>query len=98
SARTRRFSLMVGAAPAYSSALCHSEPEPEGSRCGSEESRGRRMSSVDLQQQRKEQARCNILRVLDAGRPIGASEHMIWQVLKGVKIPFSANELRREVD
>jgi len=55
-------------------------------------------SFFDLHQKRKEEARWRILRVLDAGRPIGASEHIIWQVLNGVKIPFSPNELRRELD
>ena len=54
--------------------------------------------SFDLDQKRREEARWRILRVLDAGRPIGVSEHIVWECLNDAKIPFSINEVRRELD
>jgi hypothetical protein len=55
------------------------------------------MAETDFQQRQKEEARWRILRTLDAGRPIGASEQLIWRVLTDLKLPFSINEVRREM-
>jgi hypothetical protein len=52
---------------------------------------------VDFQQRQKEEARWRIMRVLDAGRPMGASEQLVWRVLTDLKIPFSINDVRREM-
>jgi hypothetical protein len=52
---------------------------------------------VDFQQKQREEARWRILRTLDAGRPIGASEQLVWRVLTDLKIPFSINDVRREM-
>jgi hypothetical protein len=52
---------------------------------------------IDIEQKRREEARWRILRMLDAGRPIGCSEDILRRGLNDIKIPFSANEVRREM-
>lgn len=54
--------------------------------------------TLDIVQKRKEDARWRILRILDSGRPIAVSELIIWRVLTDVHIPFSLNDVRREMD
>jgi hypothetical protein len=53
---------------------------------------------INLDQRYREEARWRILRVVDAGRPIAVSEHVVWRVLNDLKIPFSLMQLRRELD
>src|SRR5260370_42271060 len=51
----------------------------------------------DLEQKRREDARWKILRIADAGRPIGVGEAIIVRVLADAAIPFSRDDLRREL-
>jgi hypothetical protein len=51
----------------------------------------------DLEQKQREAARWRVLRVLDAGRPISVSDAIIWRVLNDIQIPFSMNQVRREL-
>jgi hypothetical protein len=53
---------------------------------------------IDVEQKRREEARWRILRILDAGRPIGVSEHIVWRALTDIKLPFSMNDVRREME
>jgi hypothetical protein len=53
--------------------------------------------TFDLEQKQREEARWRILRVVDAGRPIAVSEHIIWRVLADIRLPFSLNAVRREL-
>ena len=53
--------------------------------------------AVDLDQKLREDARWRILRVLDAGRPIGANEDLIFRVLHDVKVPSTMNTVRRDL-
>jgi len=53
--------------------------------------------AIDLEQKQREEARWRILRVLDAGHPIGVGETIIWRVLADVKVPFSLHQVRREL-
>ncbi len=53
--------------------------------------------AFDLEQKQREAARWRVLRVLDAGRPIGVSDAIIWRVLNDIQIPFSVNQIRREL-
>ena len=52
---------------------------------------------MNLEQRQREEARWRILRVLDAGRPIGVSETIVWRVLTDVKLSMTVNALRREL-
>jgi hypothetical protein len=52
---------------------------------------------IDLEQKQREEARWRILRILDAGRPIGVSETIIWRVLNDVKLGLSQMQVRREL-
>ena len=52
---------------------------------------------IDIEQKRREEARWRILRMIDAGRPVPLSEHIIWRILNEIKIPFTMNEVRREL-
>jgi hypothetical protein len=52
---------------------------------------------IDLEQKRREEARWRVLRVVDAGRPIGVSEQIIWRVLADIKLSLSLNAIRREL-
>jgi hypothetical protein len=53
--------------------------------------------SIDLHQKQREEARWRILRVLDAGRPFGCNETIIWRALHDVRLPFTMMEVRREL-
>jgi hypothetical protein len=53
--------------------------------------------NMDLEQRQREEARWRILRVIDAGRPIGVSEQIVWRVLTDIRISLSLNQLRREL-
>jgi hypothetical protein len=53
--------------------------------------------AIDLQQKQREEARWRILRVLDAGRPFGCIETIIWRTLHDVKLPLTLMEVRREL-
>jgi hypothetical protein len=52
---------------------------------------------IDIEQKRREEARWRILRILDAGRPMVVSEQIVWRVLTDIHIPFSINDVRREM-
>jgi hypothetical protein len=52
---------------------------------------------IDLQQKQREESRWRILRVLDAGRPFGCSETIVWRILHDVKLPCTLMEVRREL-
>jgi hypothetical protein len=54
-------------------------------------------NGVDLEQKQREDARWRMLRVLDAGRPIGVNETIVWRVLHDVKIGLSQMQIRREL-
>ncbi|MGH7842856.1 MAG: hypothetical protein ACREQT_15250 [Candidatus Binataceae bacterium] len=53
---------------------------------------------MDLGQKQREEARWRILRILDAGRPIGVSEEIILRVLDDVRLPIGPAGVRRELD
>jgi len=55
------------------------------------------MNAMNLEQKQREEARWRILRVLDAGRPIGVSETIVWRVLADIKLAITLNALRREL-
>lgn len=55
------------------------------------------MAEIDIEQKQREEARWRILRVVDAGRPIAVSEHIVWRVLADIKLSLSLNALRREL-
>ena len=55
-------------------------------------------NGVDLEQKQREEARWRILRVLDAGRPIGVNGTIVWRVLHDVKIGLSLTHVRRELE
>jgi len=42
-------------------------------------------NGAELEQKEREEARWRILRVLDAGRPVGVNESILWRVLHDVK-------------
>jgi hypothetical protein len=53
---------------------------------------------MEIEQAKKEAARWIILRVLDAGRPVGCNGSLILTVLDGERLLNSPSELRRELD
>jgi hypothetical protein len=53
--------------------------------------------AIDIEQKQREEARWRIIRVIDAGRPIAVSEHIVWRVLADIRIAMSMNSLRREL-
>jgi hypothetical protein len=53
---------------------------------------------MDIHQKRREERRWIILRILDAGRPIGASESIVGSVLSDTKLDGSPAAVRRELD
>jgi predicted transcriptional regulator len=55
-------------------------------------------NGAELEQKRREEARWRILRVLDAGRPIGVNESIVWRVLHDVKVGLSLMQVRRELE
>jgi hypothetical protein len=52
---------------------------------------------VEIKQLRREDARWKMLRIVRAGRPVGVNESMIRRVLSDLDLPFSQDELRREL-
>jgi uncharacterized protein DUF727 len=52
----------------------------------------------DFDQKRREDARWKVLRILNAGRPIGVNETIIRRVLDDVKIALSQTQVRRELE
>ncbi len=52
---------------------------------------------MEIEQMRREDARWKMLRVIDAGRPVGVNEGIIRRVLSDLNLPFSQAELRREL-
>ncbi len=54
-------------------------------------------NTIDLEQKQREEARWRMLRVVDAGRPIAVSEHIIWRVLTDIRLEFSLHAVRREL-
>jgi hypothetical protein len=54
--------------------------------------------AMDLGQKQREEARWRILRILDAGRPIGVSEEIILRVLVDVRLAIGPAGVRRELD
>ena len=52
---------------------------------------------MEIEQLRREDARWRILRVLDAGRPVGVNETLIRRVLSDSELQFTAADLRREL-
>ena len=54
-------------------------------------------NGADLEQKQREDARWRMLRVLDAGRPIGVNEAIVWRVLHDVKLGLSQMQIRREL-
>ena len=55
-------------------------------------------NGAELEQKQREESRWRILRVLDAGRPIGVNETIVWRVLHDVKIGLSLMQVRRELE
>ena len=54
--------------------------------------------NVDLARARNATVRWRILRILDAGRPLGVSEALIFRVLADVHLAPTAVEVRRQLD
>jgi hypothetical protein len=50
-----------------------------------------------FEQEHREQRRWLILRVLDAGKPIGASEYIMATCLEGLNLTCNREELRRDL-
>ncbi len=53
---------------------------------------------LDIHQKRREETRWIILRILDAGRPIGVSKSIVGSVLSNTKLDGSPAAVRRELD
>ena len=52
---------------------------------------------MEIEKLRKEAARWMMLRIIDAGRPIGVNEAIIARVLADLQLPFTRDQLRREL-
>jgi len=52
---------------------------------------------MEIKQLQREDARWKMLRVIDAGRPVGVNESIIHRVLSDLSLPFSQADLRREL-
>jgi hypothetical protein len=52
---------------------------------------------MELEQLQREDARWKMLRVIDAGRPVGVNESIVRRVLTDLSLPFSQADLRREL-
>jgi len=50
-----------------------------------------------VKQSRRENARWIVLRILEAGRPIGASETVVSRILADIRMRYSVEELRTEL-
>ncbi len=53
---------------------------------------------IDLEKPRREAARLLILRILNAGRPIGASEAIVLRILEDFHFDYTVEDVRREFD
>ncbi|HLW71363.1 MAG TPA: hypothetical protein VKS22_12160 [Candidatus Binataceae bacterium] len=53
---------------------------------------------MEIEQARREGARWGILRILDAGRPMGVNDAVILRVLIDEKLITAARDLKRELD
>ncbi len=53
---------------------------------------------MNIDQKRHEEARWRLLRILDAGRPIGISESVASRVLAEIKLDGSRDAVRRDLD
>lgn len=56
------------------------------------------MSGIDLEKSQCGVARWTVLRALDAGRPHPVNEDTLLRVLHDISIPYSMNQLRRDLD
>lgn len=52
---------------------------------------------MDIEKSKRETMRWQILRCLDAARPVGASEELIHSALNGIPLHVSGQEVRREI-
>jgi hypothetical protein len=52
---------------------------------------------MEIEQMRREDARWKMLRVIDAGRPVGVNASIIRRVLSDLSLPLSQADLRREM-
>lgn len=52
---------------------------------------------MEIEQIRREDARWKMLRVIDAGRPVGVNASIIRRVLSNLSLPLSQADLRREL-
>ena len=52
---------------------------------------------MDIEQARREDARWKMLRIVDAGRPVGVNEGVIARVLADESSHFTRDDLRREL-
>ena len=52
---------------------------------------------MEIEQLQREDARWKMLRVIDAGRPVGVNESIVRRVLSDLSLPFSQADLRREL-
>jgi hypothetical protein len=52
---------------------------------------------MEIEQMRREDARWKMLRIVDAGRPVGVNESIIRRVLSDLSLPMAQVELRREL-
>src|SRR5579859_4633379 len=52
---------------------------------------------MEIAQVQREDARWKMLRVIDAGRPVGVNESIIRRVLSDLNLPFLPAALRREL-
>ncbi len=53
---------------------------------------------VDIERARREEARWRIMIILNSGRPIGASESLIFSILDDLKMLRTPQNIRRELD
>lgn len=51
---------------------------------------------MEIEQLQREDARWKMLRVIDAGRPIGVNESIVHRILSDLELRFTRVELRRE--
>jgi hypothetical protein len=52
---------------------------------------------MEIEQMRREDARWKMLRVIEAGRPVGVNESIVRRVLSDLSLPLSQADLRREL-
>lgn len=56
------------------------------------------VDEVDMEKARRENTRWRILIILNSGRPIGASEGLIFQILDELNLLRTPQDIRRELD